>query len=196
MSEDWEWWRRRRRFWSSEFDEFFDELDRVFEELYRDMMRMIRRFHLGLSPEEFEREIRELERRGIKPYVYGFSITIGPDGKPIIREFGNVRKVKGKPEIVEEREPLIDVFEKGDEITVIAEIPGVDKEKIDLKVTEDGRTLIIKASNEDRRYYKEVELPARVDPSSAKATYKNGILEVRLKKVSREESRGVSIKVE
>jgi len=61
-------------------------------------------------------------------------------------------------------------------------MPGVEKDKINVKVAEDGRTLIISGTDSDRRYYKEVDLPARVDPSSVKTTYKNGVLEVRLKK--------------
>ncbi|MEM4224903.1 MAG: Hsp20/alpha crystallin family protein, partial [Desulfurococcaceae archaeon] len=131
-----EWWRRRRRFWERDFEDIFDELDRIFEDILRDMRHLMRRFYYGFpSPEEFEKEMRELEKRGIKPYVYGFSITIGPDGKPVIREFGNVKRVRGRPEIIEEREPLVDVFEKDDEVIVVAEIPGVDKDKIDLKIT-------------------------------------------------------------
>ncbi|MEM1618015.1 MAG: archaeal heat shock protein Hsp20 [Desulfurococcaceae archaeon] len=192
-----EWWRRRRRFWERDFEDIFDELDRFFEDILRDMRHLMRRFYYGFPPpEEFEKEMRELEKRGIKPYVYGFSITIGPDGKPVIREFGNVKRVRGRPEIIEEREPLVDVFEKDDEVIVVAEIPGVDKDKIDLKITEDGKTLIIRASNEERKYYKEVELPAKVDPDTSRATYKNGVLEVKLKKIGKEEGKGFKIKVE
>lgn len=190
---DWdEWWRRRRRIWD-ESDDFFD-IDKIFE----DMMRFLREFERRMFEEfrEYKPErFREYERME-GPFVYGFSITIGPDGKPIIREFGNVRRVRGKPSIVEEREPLVDVFESENEVTVVAEMPGVDKEKIEVKVTEDGKTLVINASNEKRKYYKEVELPAKVDPSSAKASYKNGVLEVKLKKIGKEEGRGIKIKVE
>ncbi|MEM1641719.1 MAG: archaeal heat shock protein Hsp20 [Desulfurococcaceae archaeon] len=192
-----EWWRRRRRFWERDFEDINDELDRIFEDILKDLRHLMRRFYYGFpSPEEFEKEMRELEKRGIKPYVYGFSITIGPDGKPVIREFGNVKRVRGRPEIIEEREPLVDVFEKDDEVIVVAEIPGVDKDKIDLKITEDGKTLIIRASNEERKYYKEVELPAKVDPDTSRATYKNGVLEVKLKKIGKEEGKGFKIKVE
>ncbi|MEM1714130.1 MAG: archaeal heat shock protein Hsp20 [Desulfurococcaceae archaeon] len=190
---DWdEWWRRRRRIWD-ESDDFFD-IDKIFE----DMMRFLREFERRMFEEfhEYKPErFREYERME-GPFVYGFSITIGPDGKPIIREFGNVRRVRGKPSIVEEREPLVDVFESENEVTVVAEMPGVDKEKIEVKVTEDGKTLVINASNEKRKYYKEVELPAKVDPSSAKASYKNGVLEVKLKKIGKEEGRGIKIKIE
>ncbi|ADV65194.1 archaeal heat shock protein Hsp20 [Desulfurococcus mucosus] len=192
MEDDW-WYRRRRRpFWE---EGFFDEIDRMFEDMERMMWDLMRRLSRGFTPEGFEEFERELERKGVKPYVYGFSITIGPDGKPVIKEFGNVRRVRGKPVISEEREPLIDVFESGDEVTVIAEIPGVEKDKIDVKVSDDGRTIVINASDTNRKYYKEIELPAKVDPASAKASYKNGVLEVKLKKTGRED-KGVKIKVE
>jgi len=192
MEDDW-WYRRRKRpFWD---EDFFSEFDRIFEDMERMMRDLMRRFSIELSPERFGELEQELEKQGVKPYIYGFSITIGPDGRPIIKEFGNVRRVQGKPVITEEREPLIDVFESGDEVTVIAEMPGVEKEKIDVKVTEDGRTLIINASDSSRRYYKEVELPAKVDPASAKASYKNGVLEVKLKKTDKGE-KGVKIQVE
>jgi len=190
---DWDWdeyWRRRRRFWS---EDFFD-IDRIFEDLMRFMREFERRFYEEMR--EFKPEKPGRFERIEGPYVYGFSITIGPDGKPIIQEFGNVRKVRGKPSIVEEREPLVDVFESENEVSVVAELPGVEKDKIDVKVTEDGKTLIINASNEKRKYYKEIELPARVDPSSAKASYKNGVLEVKLKKIGKGEGKGVKIQVE
>jgi HSP20 family protein len=190
---DWDWdeyWRRRRRFWS---EDFFD-IDRIFEDLMRFMREFERRFYEEMR--EFKPEKPGRFERIEGPYVYGFSITIGPDGKPIIQEFGNVRKIRGKPSIVEEREPLVDVFESENEVSVVAELPGVEKDKIDVKVTEDGKTLIISASNEKRKYYKEIELPARVDPSSAKASYKNGVLEVKLKKIGKGEGKGVKIQVE
>ncbi|MEM1628225.1 MAG: archaeal heat shock protein Hsp20 [Desulfurococcaceae archaeon] len=190
MSDEW-WYRRRRRSWE---DDLWWELDRIFEDMERMFRELTRRF-FELTPERVREFEREFEKMGIKPYVYGFSITIGPDGRPIIQEFGNIKKIRGKPIISEEREPLVDVFETADEVTVIAEIPGVEKEKIDLKVSEDGKTLIINASNEKRKYFKEVELPARVDPSSATASYKNGVLEVKLKKSERG-GKGVKIKVE
>jgi HSP20 family protein len=179
-----EWWRRRRRFW----DEFFstEDIDKMFEDMerfFKELMKKLSEF----TAEDLKDMAKELERRGARTYVYGFSITIGPDGKPIIREFGNVPRRRGEKEaaIIEEREPLVDVFERGDEIVVVAEMPGVEKDKVNVKVAEDGRTLIISGSDTDRRYYKEVDLPARVDPSSIKTTYKNGVLEVKLKKAER-----------
>ncbi|MEM4042400.1 MAG: archaeal heat shock protein Hsp20 [Saccharolobus sp.] len=149
--------------------------------------------------EEFDRIEREF-MRGVKegknfgPYVYGFRVTVGPDGVPKIEEFGNVRKVRGKPIISEEREPLADVIEKDKEIKVVVEVPGVNKDDIKVKVV-GGNKLVISAKSEDRQYYKEIELPAEVDEKNAKANYKNGVLEVVLQKKASAES-GTEIKVE
>jgi len=189
VSDEW-WWRRRWRSFFRDIEDFVRDLE---EEIYREFYRIMRDFEefARLSPEE-------LRRRGLRvegPYVYGFSITIGPDGRPEIREFGNVKKIRGRPVITEEREPLVDVLESNDEITVIAELPGVEKDKISVEVSEDKRRVIIKASDTNRKYYKEVDLPAEVDPGSAKASYKNGILEVKLKKAKRE-GKGYEIKIE
>ncbi len=171
---------RRRR---GIFD-IFEEMLREFEEEFYELER------------EFERLVRErgLEVRG--PFVYGFRITIGPDGKPIIEEFGNVRREAGRPRITEEREPLVDVFEEGENIIIVAEVPGVDKNKIKINATKNK--LIIQASNEYRKYYKEVRLPKPVKPETAKASYKNGVLEIRIEKLEKEkkEEEGIEVKVE
>ncbi len=184
------WWRRRRRIYDP-FDELFRELDEMLYRFMRDLEFFAKEYEEE-KPSEYRREYRVFG-----PYVYGFRITIGPDGKPHIEEFGNVRKIRGRPVISEEREPLVDVFEEGDEVVVIAELPGVNKEKIKCRVSEDRKKLYIKASNEYHKYYKEVELPVPVEPGSAKASYKNGVLEVRLKKAKvEEEEKGYEIKVD
>ena len=117
-------------------------------------------------------------KKEIGPIVYGYSVTIGPDGKPMVREFGNVHKGEGTPwkEIRERREPLVDVVSSDKEVRVIAEMPGVRKEDINLTVNE--RSLTIRVDREDRGYYKELELPGIVNPGGAKSNYNNGVLEV------------------
>jgi len=69
-----------------------------------------------------------------------------------------------------------DVHEYDDRITVIADLPGVEKDDIELQC--DGRVVSIRASNDARSYDERVRLPARVDEHSAEATYNNGVLEV------------------
>ncbi len=114
------------------------------------------------------------------PFVYGFSMSLGSDGKPVIREFGNVEPSARGPMLKEEREPLVDVMEGDGEVVVVTELPGVEKEEIRLEATD--RSLKINVEAVKRRYFKEMELPHLVDPKTAKATYKNGVLEVRFSK--------------
>lgn len=167
---------RRRRSIFDDIDEFFDEFEREIE-------KMFHRFS----------EMSDKEVKG--PIVYGFRVTIGPDGVPHVEEFGNVKRVGARPKISEEREPLYDIFEEPDKIIVYVELPGVEKDKIDVNVSE--REVIVKATDDNRKYYKEITLPVDVEPSSAKAQYKNGVLEIKIdKKVKEEKKSGVKIKIE
>jgi len=190
LSDEWdEFFRRFRRFPFSFFERYWEDFFREFEEEFRRIEEMV--------PKELVRE-RKTERgveRIFGPFVYGYSITIGPDGKPIIREFGNVRPRLGRRplELRSEREPLVDVIPEEDVIRVVAELPGVDKNDIQLNVTE--KVLTIKVDTPERKYYKEVELPEEVESEGARATYKNGVLEVVLKK-KKTKAKGVSLKVE
>lgn len=196
MSNEWEefpFFRRFRRFFPSPFlkdwDEFFREFERYVEEEFKRIEEMV--------PRELIRE-RKTEKGVEKmfgPFVYGYSITIGPDRKPIIREFGNIKPRIGRRflELKGEREPLVDVISEEEVIRVVAELPGVNKEDIQLDVAD--RLLTIKVDTPERKYYKEVELPEEAEAEGAKATYKNGVLEVTLKK-KKVKPKGVSLKVE
>jgi HSP20 family protein len=78
------------------------------------------------------------------------------------------------------REPLIDVFDEGNEIVVAAELPGARNDAIKIEVRGD---ILALTSSGQRRYAKEVLLPSPVDAASMKRSFKNGLLELRLKKV-------------
>jgi len=158
---------------------FFD--DDYFERIFERMMEDMEVFRSGF--EDFE-DLEKLAKEGKgKSFVKGFSITIGPDGKPIIREFGDKPVIKGK-EVEEKREPLVDIIEEKDKIKVIAEIPGVSKHDIELNATE--KNLEIKVDTAERKYYRNVELPAEIKPETADAKYNNGVLEVTIEKVKKE----------
>lgn len=162
------------------FDSFWD---------FDDMDRMMERFRM------MDRFMNEaLEQLGEKegPIFYGFSISVGNDGKPMVHEFGNVKPGLKGPELTEEIEPLVDVVDGKDSVTIYAELPGVEKKDIGLSATESALTISV--PSERRRYYKEVNLPSKVNPDTAKATYKNGVLEVCLEKVTK--GRGKQLKVE
>jgi HSP20 family molecular chaperone IbpA len=80
------------------------------------------------------------------------------------------------------REPkhLVDVLEGTDEIIVVAEFAGFNRE--DLRVHVKAEKLTVAAEALDRKYRKSLNLPKRVIPNTIRTTYKNGVLEIRLKK--------------
>jgi HSP20 family protein len=78
-------------------------------------------------------------------------------------------------------ETHVDVYETSDQVRLVADLPGVDKDGIELKC--DGETLTISAASPHREYDERVRLPARVDEHSAAASFNNGILEVTVDKV-------------
>ncbi len=112
--------------------------------------------------------------------VYGFSIKTATGDRPIFETFGNIKKTPEGPTVTEEREPLTDVFNEKDEVVVIAEIPGVSEE--DITVDLKGDILEISAAGKNRKYRKEILLPVQVKNETLSYNYKNGILEVRVKK--------------
>ncbi len=77
-------------------------------------------------------------------------------------------------------ETHVDVHETDDEVRVVADLPGVEKEDIELRC--DGEVLTVSARGERRNYDERVRLPATVDEHSASATYNNGVLEVTFQK--------------
>lgn len=112
--------------------------------------------------------------------VYGFTIRtgLGKAGSRI-QTFGNIKKTKQGPRVMETREPLVDVFDEEGEITIIAELPGVLE--TDIKLDLKGDILNLETSGE-KKYAKEILLPVKVDFGSRKMNFKNGILEVKFKK--------------
>src|SRR5439155_2220690 len=121
-----EWFKRRWRFPTGNW---FDDLERNFEEMFRGME----------LPKDLIRE-RKIPGGGtvkeMGPFVYGYSFSQGPDGKPVIREFGNVKPSSGAVTygmsrrlvvVKEDREPLVDTIGQSDNVEVVAELPGVEK---------------------------------------------------------------------
>ncbi|MCL1970957.1 MAG: Hsp20/alpha crystallin family protein [Candidatus Bathyarchaeota archaeon] len=76
--------------------------------------------------------------------------------------------------------PLIDVFQENNWITIIAEIAGFNKESFKINVKDQKITL--SAKSKERRYYKSLNLPKVVIPNDIHTTFKNGVLEIKLKK--------------
>jgi HSP20 family molecular chaperone IbpA len=79
-----------------------------------------------------------------------------------------------------EQKPLIDIFQENNYITIVAEIVGFNKETLKINVKDQKITL--SAKSKDRRYYKSLNLPEVVIPDVMYTKFKNGVLEIKLKK--------------
>jgi len=189
-----DWFRRRRypyfRSW------FFEDIDKVFHEMERMMEEEFKTF-TSRVPKDYVKERKLPDGSTVRefgPFVYGYSVKIGPDGKPEIREFGNVKPSRQGPLVKEEREPLVDIIETNGEVHIVAELPGVEKRDIKLHGTED--TISISVDTPQRKYFKEVTLPAKVKVKEAKTQYKNGVLEITLPKIKETKPKGEPIGIE
>ena len=124
------------------------------------------------------------------PIYFGYTVTVGPDGKPVIQEYGNVKPDElptadscgcanhSQGPIAEKREPLIDtlVDDKEQTLKIVAEMPGVEKADVGVVVDED--IVHIDAERGEKKYHVNVPIQRKVESDSPKATYKNGILEL------------------
>ena len=163
---------------------FFDsEFDRIFKKMSKSF------FDTDDIFEEFKGNGSESG-----PYCYGYTMTIGPDGKPVVKEYGNVKP--GLLSTSDTREPLVDtiVDEKEKVVKLIAEMPGV--EKSDVKIVVENKTVELSAEHGDKKYHTKVPVQHKVDENSAKASYKNGVLQIVFKLIEEEKPKGKTVEVE
>ncbi|KYH36460.1 MAG: heat shock protein Hsp20 [Candidatus Hecatellales archaeon B24] len=169
--------------------------ERFLEKLFRKMVEV--------APKSLVKE-RKLPNgtviREVGPIVWGITFKLDFEGKPVIKSFGNVKpsmlRAFTEPFTVgEHREPLYDLSEEDGSLKITVEIPGASKEQIQVTATE--KTLTVNAQGKGRTYFREIELPAEVEPKNARSTYADGILEVTLpKKEAPPKLKGEPIKIE
>ena len=161
----------------------FEEFDNIFTD--------------ALDKESTERVLpdgRTLRQYG--PYTYGYSMRVGPDGVPEIREFGNVRPRRSPFELTEpegqsrglterksDKESEVDVFTKNNEVKVVIDFPGLEQSDISVQAT--GKTVTVSLNGTK----KDVQLPEEVDTTSQRFTYKAGILEVTFQKLAKKKDK-------
>ena len=118
-------------------------------------------------------------KKGMKG-IFGISIKTAVGGEPVFEHFGNIKKTSEGSKVEEVREPMTDIFDEREEVVVMAEMPGINEGDIKLDLKDD--ILNILAQSGDRKYHKEVLLPAKAKSETLTSVYKNGILEIRIKK--------------
>jgi HSP20 family protein len=146
----------------------------------------------ALSPfEEMDRLFEDYFSRGwMRPFRWEWP-SLGEMAKPF-----------------EGKMPKVDVIDRDDEVVVKAELPGVEKKDLDVSVTETSVTIKGTTSREEKEekgdfyrceisrgaYTRTVGLPSYVDADKAKATFKDGVLELTLPKVEKSKRRSIEIK--
>jgi HSP20 family protein len=198
-----DWFTRGRRLFGRRGDIFgqIDEMRREMERIFGNQFKDIQ----AKAPKDLVREYETPEGgkvREMGPFVYGYTMTIGPDGKPRVREFGNVRSplagfglgAFNRPLISSEREPLADITTTDKEVKVVLEMPGVNKENI--KINAHDSTVEVRSDDPQRKYHEVIDVPPETDIETAKSTYKNGILEIIFNKKQAAKPKGRDIKVE
>jgi HSP20 family protein len=201
-----DWYKRffsgRSPFGGWNFDDMFREFDEMRKEISRTFSEQFKNIE-NIVPKDLIKEYDTPEGgkvREVGPIVYGYSMTIGPDGKPKIREFGNVkspfagRGLFEQPSLSAEREPLVDVSSTDKEVKIVAEMPGISKQNIRIDAYENY--VEIKSDDPNRKYHKTIEVPEDIDLESASSNYNNGILEITFKKKEQQKPKGRQINIE
>ena len=120
-------------------DDIFNNLDGEFQKMRKQMDSLMRDALEGNMADNADKN----------PFVFGFSVKTGPDGFPVFEDFGNTRmrpfgKKGEKPTVDTRREPLTDINETDEQIAITVELPGVNKEDIDINVMEEKKFKIVK----------------------------------------------------
>jgi HSP20 family protein len=171
--------RREDDFWN-DWKENKDINQRRYTNPFEEQMSRIQQFMDHMIKQALQSNPSSSNQEG--PFFYGWTYSEGTDREPTFQEFGNLPSQKNNCplQLSEKQEPYIDIQEEEKEVHVTIEIPGVEKENIDLEVT--STTLSITVDHAERGFQKTIELPSRVQENKSKATYNNGILHIALKK--------------
>jgi HSP20 family protein len=156
---------------------------------------------------------------------YGYNMSMGPDGVPHVKEFGNFQPRRpgelpdgplrpvpdgpgppGGPSCRPMRritnglrgqddDRFVDIQDCGGELRITVELPGVEKEQIGLELVEDN-VLHLMVDTERKKVDKDIPLPNNVMPESIKAKCKNGVLEVTMAKKEEVKKKTTKVDIE
>lgn len=163
----------------------------------------------GIALLEFLKQFEDMEKKGELvrsmsgnlngPFgskaAYNYSVKLGIEGsdfllkrafhprKRPISHVSSTRRGTAEPELVrpddiELQEPVVDVFDEGDYMTLVTQMPFVREEDIDLKIFDK----ILKITANTREGKIEKDIPVSDGGKIKMASFKNGILEIRLSK--------------
>ena len=172
------------------FNDLFKDLD-GFEEIFREFEHEMNDDLVNMI-----NKIESEDRHRSEAFIYGYSINIDENGKAEINEFGNIKSSsEGEEnlEVSESREPLVDIIEGKNAVTVVIELPGVEKSDIKVEIKE---SIIFVTTINSKNYYKEIPLTGKIIANSARARYNNGILEIIINKDNKSDSENNIVVIE
>jgi HSP20 family protein len=131
---------------------------------------------LSTINKEVERQLKEtplkkVEQEGVRRTIIPPRTTLGSRRSTSKAE---------SPPLKKQKEVIVDIFDEGDYIKIIAELPGVTEQ--DIKTEVKGNLLIISAMGISQKYYKEITLPCSIK-DELYSIYKNGILQIKAEKI-------------
>jgi HSP20 family protein len=115
-----------------------------------------------------------------------------------------------RAETAETNAPMVDMYYEGDDIVIKAELPGMEKDDIQVNLADHLLTLQGEKSRKEKihqddyicrerefgSFSRTLELPAAVQGEKVKATFKNGVLEIRLPMAEAAKAKTIKINVE
>jgi len=174
------------------FEEFFGDFDAFSSNFVKRFQRMMNELDKAAKNGDFKGkwEISQIDRPDVKGYIiqghFGSDQPLEPlDPFSPFEPLNPMRRrpVPRRPFEVQEgalretREPLADIFEEEKVIKIYVEVPGEEKDDIQLNVT--AGKVEVKAKN----FYKMINLPtSNIDLEKTSSKYKNGVLEVTIPK--------------
>jgi len=164
------------------------------------MYKMSRKPVPWRGPSELAHMAKDMERLMEESIGHGW----GQRGLPFLRRWQALKRAEEWA-----ASPKVDVYEEGNDVIVKTEVPGMEKDEIEISL--DGNTLILKGEKkkeekiEDKdysyceRYFgaftRTIELPTDVQADKVTAALKNGVLNIRLPKLETAKKKEVKIKV-
>jgi HSP20 family protein len=111
---------------------------------------------------------------------------------------------------VEETTPSVDIFEEGDELVLKAELPGMEKDDVRVNLSDNILTISGEKKREEKversnyfrlersegSFTRSFRLPLDVEAGKAKATFKKGILEMRIPKTEEAKKKVIEVKID
>ncbi|HAF49734.1 MAG: Heat shock protein Hsp20 [Synergistales bacterium 54_24] len=141
-----------------------------------------------------------MARRELARYEEPTPFSLLPELDDFFRSFSNLFTWSS-------RDVPLEIYEEGNDLVVKVDVPGVDPEKVEVRAYKDRVAIGSQEESEEEKeegrkyYYRKrrgafsynIALPVEVDPEKVKASFKNGVIELRMEKAYKDEGRVIKL---